>query len=136
MSLSWFDAGVSSALVVEALRRDGAAIVHNLASATLVDAVTAELRVKLDESGTDHQASYPTGFSGRKTLRCYGVLRFSPSSSELIAHLPSATTAARVELRVGEALVLRGRGTLHSWRALGGEERRILTAIGFKRRVD
>jgi NAD(P)H-dependent FMN reductase len=56
--------------------------------------------------------------------------------SELIAHLPSATTAARVELRVGEALVLRGRGTLHSWRALGGDERRILTAIGFKRRVD
>jgi len=70
MSLSSFDAGVSSALVVEALRRDGAAIVRNLASATLVDAVTAELRVKLDESGADHQAGYPTGFSGRKTLRC------------------------------------------------------------------
>src|SRR6516225_8738099 len=69
MSLSSFDAGVSSALVVDALRRDGAAIVRNLASATLVDAVTAELRVKLDDSGTGHQATYPTGFSGRKTLR-------------------------------------------------------------------
>jgi ectoine hydroxylase-related dioxygenase (phytanoyl-CoA dioxygenase family) len=98
MSLNSFDAAVSSALVVEALRRDGAAIVRNLASTTLVDAVTAELRVKLDESGTDHQASYPTGFSGHKTLRCYGVLRFSPSSSELIAH--------RMVLEVADAILL------------------------------
>jgi len=98
MSLSSFDAGASSALVVEALRRDGAAIVRNLASSTLVDAVTAELRVKLDESGTDHQTGYPTGFSGRKTLRCYGVLRFSPSSSELIAH--------RMVLEVADAILL------------------------------
>jgi ectoine hydroxylase-related dioxygenase (phytanoyl-CoA dioxygenase family) len=86
MPLSSFDAGTSPALVVEALRRDGAAIVRNLAAASLVDAVAAELRVRLDESGTDHQAGYSTGFSGRKTLRCYGVLRFSRSSAELIAH--------------------------------------------------
>ena len=98
MSLSSFDAGVSSALVVDALRRDGAAIVRNLASATLVDAVTAELRVKLDDSGTGHQATYPTGFSGRKTLRCYGVLRFSPSSAELIAH--------EMVLEVADAILL------------------------------
>jgi hypothetical protein len=86
MPLSGFDADVPSALVVESLRRDGAAIVRNLAPTSVVDAITAELRAKLDQSGTEHQGSYPTGFSGRKTLRCYGVLRFSPSSAALIAH--------------------------------------------------
>jgi len=86
MSLSSFDAREASARVVEALRRDGGAIVRNLAPPDLVTAVSAELRSRLDESGTDHQAGYGTGFSGRKTLRCYGVLRYSPSSSELIAH--------------------------------------------------
>jgi hypothetical protein len=89
---------VSSALVVEGLRRDRAAMVRNLASATLVDTVTAELRVKLDESGTDHQAGYPSGSSGRNALRCHGVLRFSPSSAELIAH--------RMVLEVADAILL------------------------------
>jgi hypothetical protein len=98
MSLSSFDAGVSSTLVVDALRRDGGAIVRNLAPPSLVEAVSAELRARLDESGTDHQAGYLTGFSGRKTLRCYGVLRFSPSSSELIAH--------RMVLEVADAILL------------------------------
>jgi ectoine hydroxylase-related dioxygenase (phytanoyl-CoA dioxygenase family) len=86
MPLSVFDADVGSALVVESLRRDGAAIVRNLAPPSLADAITAELRAQLDQSGTEHQGSYPTGFSGRKTLRCYGVLRYSLSSAELIAH--------------------------------------------------
>ena len=98
MPLSSFDAEVSSAVVVDALRRDGAAIVRNLAPPSLVQSVCAELRAKLDESGADHQASYPTGFSGRKTLRCYGVLRFSPSSSQLIAH--------RMVLEVADAVLL------------------------------
>jgi ectoine hydroxylase-related dioxygenase (phytanoyl-CoA dioxygenase family) len=98
MPLSSFDAGVSSALVAEALRRDGAVIVRDLAPAGMVDAVAAELRSKLDESGSDHQSGYPTGFSGRKTLRCYGVLRFSPSSSELIAH--------RMVIEVADAILL------------------------------
>jgi hypothetical protein len=98
MSLASFDAGVSSTLVVDALRRDGGAIVRNLAPPSLVEAVSAELRARLDESGTDHQAGYLTGFSGRKTLRCYGVLRFSPSSAELIAH--------RMVLEVADAILL------------------------------
>jgi ectoine hydroxylase-related dioxygenase (phytanoyl-CoA dioxygenase family) len=98
MPLSSFDAEVSSAVVVDALRHDGAAIVRNLAPPSLVQSVCAELRAKLDESGADHQASYPTGFSGRKTLRCYGVLRFSPSSSQLIAH--------RMVLEVADAVLL------------------------------
>jgi ectoine hydroxylase-related dioxygenase (phytanoyl-CoA dioxygenase family) len=83
---------------VDALRRDGGAIVRNLAPPSLVEAVSAELRARLDESGTDHQAGYLTGFSGRKTLRCYGVLRFSPSSAELIAH--------RMVLEVADAILL------------------------------
>jgi Phytanoyl-CoA dioxygenase (PhyH) len=98
VSLSSFDAGVSSTLVVDALRRDGGAIVRNLTPPSLVEAVSAELRARLDESGTDHQAGYLTGFSGRKTLRCYGVLRFSPSSAELIAH--------RMVLEVADAVLL------------------------------
>jgi ectoine hydroxylase-related dioxygenase (phytanoyl-CoA dioxygenase family) len=98
MPLSSFDAEVSSAVVVDALRHDGAAIVRNLAPPSLVQSVCAELRAKLDESGADHQASYPTGFSGRKTLRCYGVLRFSPSSPQLIAH--------RMVLEVADAVLL------------------------------
>ena len=57
-------------------------------------------------------------------------------SSVLTAHLPDTTTPARIELRVGEALILRGRGTIHSWRALGEGERRILVAIGFQRQPD
>jgi ectoine hydroxylase-related dioxygenase (phytanoyl-CoA dioxygenase family) len=86
MPLSVLDADVPPALVIDSLRRDGVAIVRNLAPTRLVDAITAELRAKLDQSGAEHQGSYPTGFSGRKTLRCYGVLRYSPSSAELIAH--------------------------------------------------
>jgi hypothetical protein len=56
--------------------------------------------------------------------------------SVLIAHLPSEPAPTRICLHVGEALVLRGRGTLHSWKALGGDEHRILTAIGFRRERD
>jgi ectoine hydroxylase-related dioxygenase (phytanoyl-CoA dioxygenase family) len=93
-----FDADVPSALVVEALHRDGGVIVRRLAPAGVIDAVNAELRVKLDESGCEHQDSYPTGFSGRRTLRCYGVLRFSPSSAELIAQ--------RMVLEVADAVLL------------------------------
>jgi ectoine hydroxylase-related dioxygenase (phytanoyl-CoA dioxygenase family) len=86
MPLSMFDADVTPALVVESLRRHGAAIVRNLVPTGLADAVADELRAKLNASGAEHQETYPTGFSGRKTLRCYGVLRYSPTSAELIAH--------------------------------------------------
>ena len=55
----------------------------------------------------------------------------APSSSELVAHLPGAGAPTRLTVRPGEAVVLRGRGTLHAWRPLGPDERRTLTAIGF-----
>jgi hypothetical protein len=53
--------------------------------------------------------------------------------STLLAHMADESSPVRVRLRVGEALVLLGRGTLHSWRALGDDETRMLTAIGFRR---
>jgi ectoine hydroxylase-related dioxygenase (phytanoyl-CoA dioxygenase family) len=98
MSLRSFDAEVSSAAVVDALRRDGGAIVRSLAPGSLIDAVAGELRPRFDEFGADHQAEYRTGFSGLKTLRCYGVLRYAPSSSELIAH--------QMVLQVADAILL------------------------------
>ena len=53
--------------------------------------------------------------------------------SVLIAHLPNESAPTRIGLRAGEALVLRGRGTIHSWQPLSDDERRILIAIGFRR---
>lgn len=52
--------------------------------------------------------------------------------SVLIAHLPNEATPTRIGIRAGEALVLRGRGTIHSWQSLGADEHRILIAIGFR----
>jgi ectoine hydroxylase-related dioxygenase (phytanoyl-CoA dioxygenase family) len=80
------DAAAPAAAVVDALQRDGGAIVRNLAPDTLIETVAGELRSRFDEFGALHQDEYRTGFSGRRTLRCYGVLRYAPSSSELIAH--------------------------------------------------
>ena len=51
--------------------------------------------------------------------------------SVLIAHLPGANAPRRLPLKPGESLVLRGRGTIHSWKALRDDERRILIAVGF-----
>ena len=53
-------------------------------------------------------------------------------ASILTAHLPN-TTPARITLRAGESLALRGRGTIHSWRPLSSDERRIMIAVGFRR---
>jgi len=85
MSLKSFDGKSSSAMVVDALRRDGGVIVRDLAPVGLIEAVADELRPRFDEFGEHHRAGYRSGFSGRKTLRCDGVLRYAPSSSELIA---------------------------------------------------
>jgi hypothetical protein len=71
---------------VDALRDDGAVIVRGLARPGLVDAVADELRPALEGSGEQHRADYRSGFSGRKTLRCHGVLGYAPACSELIAH--------------------------------------------------
>jgi ectoine hydroxylase-related dioxygenase (phytanoyl-CoA dioxygenase family) len=64
------------------LRRDGGVIVRELAPVNLIDACAAELRSPLNE----FDESQRTDFSGSKTLRCSGVLRYAPSCAELIAH--------------------------------------------------
>src|SRR5271155_3334658 len=74
MLLMSFDANASPAAVVDVLRRDGGTIVRNLAPVELIDACAAELRSSLDE----FDESQRTGFSGQKTLRCGGVLRYAP----------------------------------------------------------
>ncbi|MBL9021067.1 MAG: hypothetical protein JNL21_02655 [Myxococcales bacterium] len=51
--------------------------------------------------------------------------------STLVAHLPESRRPERVRVRPGESIVLRGRGTLHSWDALPDDQHRVLVAIGF-----
>jgi hypothetical protein len=80
--LESFDANVSPAAVVDILRRDGGVIVRNLAPVGLIDACAAELRLSFNE----YDESQRTDFSGAKTLRCGGVLRYAPTCAALIAH--------------------------------------------------
>lgn len=82
MVLESLDANAPSAVVVEVLRRDGGVIVRNLAPLALIDVCAAELRGPLDA----FDESQRTDFSGVKTLRCGGVLRYAPSCAALIAH--------------------------------------------------
>lgn len=53
--------------------------------------------------------------------------------SALLAHLPAAREPQRLPVAPGEAVALRGRGTIHSWEPLRDDEHRIMTAIGFAR---
>jgi hypothetical protein len=53
--------------------------------------------------------------------------------SALLVHRPGAVEPERVSLEPGEAVALRGRGSIHSWERLGPGERRTLIGIGFKR---
>ena len=82
MLLKSFESNASSADVIDALRRDGGVIVRNLAPVSLIDACATELRLKFDE----FEESQRTDFSGAKTLRCGGVLRYAPTCAELISH--------------------------------------------------
>jgi hypothetical protein len=92
--LQSFDAGVSPAAVVDVLRRDGGVIVRGLAQVALVDACAGELRSSLNEFDEGQRSD----FSGPKTLRCSGVLRYAPSCAELIAN--------QTVLEVADAILL------------------------------
>jgi ectoine hydroxylase-related dioxygenase (phytanoyl-CoA dioxygenase family) len=94
MLLKSFDANTSSAAVIDVLRRDGGVIIRELAAINLIDACAAELRSALNE----FDESQRTDFSGAKTLRCSGVLRYAPSCAELIAH--------KLVLDVADAILL------------------------------
>jgi Phytanoyl-CoA dioxygenase (PhyH) len=82
MLLKSFDANASPVAVVDVLRRDGGVIIRELAQVGLIDACASELRSSLNE----FDESQRSDFSGPKTLRCSGVLRYAPSCAELIAH--------------------------------------------------
>lgn len=56
--------------------------------------------------------------------------------SALVVHRVGEAEPQRVRVRPGEALTLRGRGTIHSWEPMGPAERRTLVAIGFERADD
>jgi hypothetical protein len=56
-----------------------------------------------------------------------------PGGSALIVHRPGMAEPERVSLNVGEAVALRGRGSIHSWERLSRGERRTLIGIGFER---
>lgn len=94
MSLESFDANEPSVKIVHALRRDGAVIVRHLASAAQIDAVADELGPQLGRFAEGRR----TDFSGRNTLRCFGVLRYAPGASALLAH--------RLILDVADAILL------------------------------
>lgn len=94
MKLESFEASVSPAAVVDALRRDGGVIVRNLVPVGLIDACTAELRLELER----YDESQRTDFSGAKTLRCGGVLRYAPTCAALIAHQMAVDVADAILL--------------------------------------
>jgi ectoine hydroxylase-related dioxygenase (phytanoyl-CoA dioxygenase family) len=97
MPLQSFDARAARtapAAVIDALRSEAGVIVRQLAPDSLIDACAAELRPELDRF--DESQRYD--FSGKKTLRCSGVLRYAPRCAELIAH--------PVVLAVADAILL------------------------------
>jgi hypothetical protein len=53
--------------------------------------------------------------------------------SALVVHRVAEREPQRVRLKPGEAVALRGRGTIHSWEPMGPNEERTLLAIGFQR---
>jgi hypothetical protein len=53
--------------------------------------------------------------------------------SALLVHRPGTVQPERVSLNLGEAVALRGRGSIHSWERLAPGERRTLIGIGFER---
>ena len=83
MPLSNFQRTADIGAVVEALRRDGAVVVSELAEPGLVDAIRAELRPRLDADGLKTCSD----FNGSRTLRCSrSLLSSAPSAADLIDH--------------------------------------------------
>ncbi len=68
--------------IVEALLRDGGAIIANQEPQVSIDEVAGELRPYFEEQGTRFQ----NDFNGYKTLRLSGILGISRASARLIAH--------------------------------------------------
>ena len=83
MAIQHFEKSSDTADVSQALRRDGAVIVDNVADHDLIDQVVTELRPRLD-ADKPQDASV---FDGNKTLRASeGLLKHVPSSAALVDH--------------------------------------------------
>ena len=83
MPIARFEADVEAEAIVQALQRDGAAIVSGLATTDTVDRIRAELRPHLDSRGLETESD----FNGSRTLRVYSsLLGLAPSAAELVDH--------------------------------------------------
>ena len=83
MPIIRFDRSVAFEPLLEALRRDGAAIVAGLAEADLVDTLRAQLRPQFDADGLRTVSD----FNGARTLRCASsLLATAPSAAALVDH--------------------------------------------------
>ena len=82
MSIQYFDPDSKSKSIIEALRKDGAAIINKQVPDKIADQVTAELRGPFDKIGRYDESD----FNGYKTLRVSSILAISPSSADLVAH--------------------------------------------------
>ncbi len=80
--LKTFDKDADSDEIVNAIQRDGGAIVAKQVPDELVDAVKTELRPHFDIEG--HK--FANDFNGYKTLRLGAILALSRAAAELIAH--------------------------------------------------
>lgn len=82
MTIESFGPDIETEAVIAALRRDGATIIRNEISDDVADRIRAELRPQWDQQGRMDESD----FNGYTTLRASGVLRWSPSSVEVVAH--------------------------------------------------
>jgi ectoine hydroxylase-related dioxygenase (phytanoyl-CoA dioxygenase family) len=83
MPLQKFDNSTDASTIIQALRRDGAVVVSNVAEHDVIDAIVSELRAPLDNDDMDAASV----FDGNRTLRTsYGMLGSAPSAAKLVDH--------------------------------------------------
>lgn len=83
MPIGRFEPTTAAETIVDALQRDGAAIVTGLAAPGIVDSIRAELRPHLDARGLETESD----FNGSLTLRVYSsLLGLAPSAAALVDH--------------------------------------------------
>jgi ectoine hydroxylase-related dioxygenase (phytanoyl-CoA dioxygenase family) len=83
MSLQSFEKSADTAQVIQALRRDGAVVVRNVAEHAVIDKIIAELRPALNT----YKAEEASPFDGTETLRTnFGLLAEAPSAAALVDH--------------------------------------------------
>jgi ectoine hydroxylase-related dioxygenase (phytanoyl-CoA dioxygenase family) len=77
-----YAADVATDVVVAALKRDGAVVIHNQVEDDVADVVLGELRESFEAVGRCDESD----FNGFKTLRVSAILAVSPTSVELVGH--------------------------------------------------